>query len=228
MGRVTYVQHTNLRANNLNGEAVLYFNKTKSVYYLTDIPKEPRPRDLNGTFDVVLGDKDGFPIFKNLKKDSLIFKTVIGPFGAKKCVLKEPLPKIEWQIQNERKKIGRYLCQKAVGKFGGRIYDAWFTTEIPISSGPYKLSGLPGLILEATSHDGRVNFLFKKLELDDDFDYRIVPPRHKWTFSSKEAYDRKSEEMRQDLILYFKSMGVDATVGARRKPNPDFDIEFEE
>ncbi len=41
-----------------------------------------------------------------------------------------------------------YTCQKATTRYEGRDYVAWFAPKIPISDGPYKFSGLPGLIVE--------------------------------------------------------------------------------
>ncbi|MDO5615148.1 MAG: GLPGLI family protein, partial [Cruoricaptor ignavus] len=55
--------------------------------------------------------------------------------------------KQNWNISNETKQIDRYNVQKATTNFGGRTWEAWFTTEIPISEGPYKFRGLPGLII---------------------------------------------------------------------------------
>jgi len=67
---------------------------------------------------------------------------------------------INWQIQSTRKKIGEFACQLASGIFRGRTYNAWFTASIPISVGPWKLSGLPGLILEAYDNTNSVRFEF--------------------------------------------------------------------
>ncbi|MEG1650143.1 MAG: GLPGLI family protein, partial [Rikenellaceae bacterium] len=41
----------------------------------------------------------------------------------------------------------------------GREYEAWFTTEIPISEGPWKFYGLPGLI--AKLHDKQKHYSFE-------------------------------------------------------------------
>lgn len=41
---------------------------------------------------------------------------------------------------------------------------AWFTHEIPISDGPYKFNGLPGLILEISDTENHYNFTLKGVE----------------------------------------------------------------
>ena len=42
-------------------------------------------------------------------------------------------------------------CKKATTNFRGRYWEVWYTEEIPISQGPWKLCGLPGMILKANS-----------------------------------------------------------------------------
>ena len=71
---------------------------------------------------------------------------------------------INWEITGQTKNIQGFLCQKAIGKYRGRIYGAWFTTDLPYPYGPWRLYGLPGLILEATDTKGEVMFLCKEVK----------------------------------------------------------------
>lgn len=61
----------------------------------------------------------------------------------------EETPRQTWKIQDSTKQVLNYTCQLAVTQFRGRTWYAWFTTDIPIDNGPWKLGGLPGLIVEA-------------------------------------------------------------------------------
>lgn len=54
-----------------------------------------------------------------------------------------------WQITEEVKSIQGLECNKAVSNFLGFPFVAWYTTEIPINTGPEFYHGLPGLILHA-------------------------------------------------------------------------------
>lgn len=62
----------------------------------------------------------------------------------------------QWSLTKEFKTINGYRCQKAtaINKQSEPV-SVWFTEEIPISSGPYFLSGLPGLILEYDNPTGK-------------------------------------------------------------------------
>jgi len=66
--------------------------------------------------------------------------------------------KFDWKILADRKNILSYSCQKASTTFRGRTYVAWFTTDIPISDGPYKFAGLPGLILQIQDTKGHYKY----------------------------------------------------------------------
>ncbi|AQX11802.1 MULTISPECIES: GLPGLI family protein [Elizabethkingia] len=53
-----------------------------------------------------------------------------------------------WKVLPDKMKIGEYNAQKATTEFGGRTWNAWFSTDLPFQDGPYKFSGLPGLIVK--------------------------------------------------------------------------------
>lgn len=65
----------------------------------------------------------------------------------------------QWSVNQDEKTIMGYHCQKATTNYLGRKWIAWFTTELPFNSGPWKLTGLPGLILEAEDEEGHFAFI---------------------------------------------------------------------
>lgn len=65
----------------------------------------------------------------------------------------------DWQLQSDSTKtLLGYACHMATVRLGGREWKAWYTEDVPMSYGPYKLGGLPGLVLEAFSADGDYHF----------------------------------------------------------------------
>lgn len=75
--------------------------------------------------------------------------------------------KFNWNIlKNEEQSILGYKCYKALGKFRGRNYIAWFTVDIPIDIGPLKFRGLPGAILKISDKDNLFTFQASKIVLN--------------------------------------------------------------
>lgn len=93
----------------------------------------------------------------------------------KKLVRKEPLvmenylivdamPAISWKISGDTTTFGGLHCQKATAHFKGRDYTAWFCPDMPLHVGPWKLNGLPGVIVEAYDAKKDVQFMFDGVE----------------------------------------------------------------
>ncbi|ANF50579.1 hypothetical protein A0O34_08605 [Chryseobacterium glaciei] len=81
---------------------------------------------------------------------------------------------VKWEITDVTEKQNGYPSQKAVANFGGRVWTAWFTKDIAISDGPYKLSGLPGLIVKLEDDKGDYKFdLIKKIIVKNAFEEPI-------------------------------------------------------
>lgn len=66
----------------------------------------------------------------------------------------EKIEKINWTLQAEYDTICGHPCQKATGRYGGRLWTVWFAGSLPTRWGPWRLNGLPGLIMRAVSDDG--------------------------------------------------------------------------
>ena len=63
----------------------------------------------------------------------------------------EPTPDLAWMLTDDTLTVSGYLCQQATVTFRGVEWHVWYTDEIPSSAGPWRLRGLPGMIVEAKS-----------------------------------------------------------------------------
>lgn len=75
----------------------------------------------------------------------------------------ESLDTIEWKLHDDLKTYNEWKLQKATCNYGGRNWIAWFNKDIPLPEGPYKFTGLPGLIFEI--YDDKNNFRFSIREI---------------------------------------------------------------
>lgn len=73
--------------------------------------------------------------------------------------VEETLDTPEWEIvPDSALRLLGYDCRLATAKYRGRVWSAWYAEDIPLSHGPWKLHGLPGLILKA--YDAGREFVF--------------------------------------------------------------------
>ncbi len=100
-----------------------------------------------------------------------------------------------WSIGTEKKTILGYECTLATCTFRGRDYRAWFTPEIGLSKGPWKLGGLPGLILEAETVDGDYRFTASGLQRPS------TPETIKFWNTDYVQTSRKKARRQQQLLL---------------------------
>ncbi|SFK66339.1 GLPGLI family protein [Porphyromonadaceae bacterium KH3CP3RA] len=100
-------------------------------------------------------------IYKNYPKGQL---TLLDRIATDNFVVEEPMPKIDWTIHSDTATVCGYSCQKATTHLYGRDYEVWFTYEIPRSDGPWKLHGLPGLILKAEDTQKHYRFVCTGIE----------------------------------------------------------------
>ena len=93
-----------------------------------------------------------FTVYKDMESQSLLFEH--SDLTQRSYFYADTLFPMEWKMENEEKMIGGIPCRKAVTRFRGRGYTAWYAPSITKMEGPWKLGGLPGLILEAYDDEG--------------------------------------------------------------------------
>ncbi len=70
----------------------------------------------------------------------------------------EELPKLNWQLTDSTTVVLGYECRSAKCSFRGKEWTAFYTEDIPLMDGPWKLHGLPGLIMKASDENGYYTF----------------------------------------------------------------------
>ena len=174
--------------------------------------------------------KSGVPIgkiYKNAQDKISINETeMMGKF----FLVTEDLENTKWKMSGESKKIGQYTCYKAtyskkveekVFSFGSwnqnnqtsqnkkpkKMRDvevvAWFTPEIPVSSGPSWYQGLPGLILEVS--DDKTTILCTKIVMNPKEKTKIKRPKKGKTISNQDFVTLQDEKRAESLEMWRKA-----------------------
>ena len=134
------------------------FNTFKRICY------EKKQSDLIPRFD------GSFYVAKSGDNDKMITFDIA---SATKFRWEEPMPNIEWITTDSTVNILGYECFMATADFHGRKWTAWFAPEIPVSDGPWKLCGLPGIILRAECDGGQYSFIADGIQQKQNLEYHI-------------------------------------------------------
>lgn len=154
-----------------------------------------------------------YSIEKNKKDQKTAYKDRIG----RDIYTYEEERPLNWKILSETTKIGDYKVQKAETDFGGRKWTAWFTTDLPYQDGPYKFSGLPGLVVKAEDSTGDYSFDLMK-------NYKIADFPEMSTFGNimkvkRTDYIKQQEKYRSDPTAFMNSQRGSGGINAPRSRN---------
>lgn len=97
----------------------------------------------------------------------------------------------EWTVGTDTCSILNYLCTKAETDFKGRHWTVWFADDIPLDYGPWKLVGLPGLVLKA--EDSRRQYVFEASgleQIDGKEDIALVKNYKKYEPVTQKQFDK--------------------------------------
>src|SRR5690554_659619 len=199
---------------------ILTFNKEESIY------KEEVKLDANptgGRFGMMMGSFTPGPQYKNLKTGEMVEEN---EFFGKQFLVTDTIKNLDWQMSKESKQIGQYVAFKAttIKKVDPNDFSmarpnrnrdrkneekenevtAWFTPQIPVSTGPGEYAGLPGLILELNVH--RTTLLCSKIVMNPKSAEKIEAPT-KGKKVSREEYTKIVKEKTDELRDNFRNSG---------------------
>lgn len=116
----------------------------------------------------------------------------------------EAIPKFEWEMEDDTAEILGYECYKATTRWRGREWTAWYC-DIPVSSGPWKFNGLPGLILRLEDSEGMHRFEAVMTKKDIyPFGYR----KRSYIKTTREKYNDTLKDYKENASKYFSNSGM--------------------
>jgi GLPGLI family protein len=198
----------------------LTFNREESIYEEEESLSAPTP----GGMMIMSGSTDGGDImYKNTKSKTY---TNENEFFGKVFLIQDDLEPIKWELGSETKNIGVYTCFKAtitkeVEVFKSnmtingekkddevkseptmktQVTTAWYTTQIPVNTGPGNYFGLPGLILEI--NDGSITIICSKVVLNPEKKIVIEEPKNGKKVSQSEFDTITAKKIKENQERY--------------------------
>ena len=110
----------------------------------------------------------------------------------------------QWTIISDSvKTILGYTCQKATCSYRGRNYEAWYAIDLPVNAGPWKFSGLPGLIMSVQDTKGHYTFEIKGLmKVKEPIEY-IEYSNRKYSHSDRKTFLKTNAKSLQIGIVRY-------------------------
>lgn len=194
-------------------EYQLMFTQNESVFKTQ--PKLDKPDPKSGGMSIsikIMGDSDVY--YKNLSKNILLKET---EFFGKPFLVSDSLDSREWELHNESKTVGEYVCFKAThtpkvedeeddSKKAKEVTTVWYTPQIPVQNGPLDYQGVPGLIMEVQK--GELTIVCTKIVLNPVEEFTITRPKKGKKVTSEEfetIAKEKMDEMMQNYKLEQRS-----------------------
>jgi GLPGLI family protein len=148
-----YKNNTNYVCN-----SELLITKNEAVYKIND-KREQGVKDNGETFSIVYNDPKATFFYSN---DKETYTRI--PLYGNEVLYSQSITSLKFDLTGQTKVISNYNCNQAKLKLNGRNYDIWFTTEINTNFGPFKINGLPGLIVELKEETNKISISLKSIK----------------------------------------------------------------
>lgn len=133
----------------------------------------------------------------------------------------EDMPELRWELTDSVINILGYECRSAVCNFRGREWTAFYTDEIPLMDGPWKLHGLPGLIMKAYDKDG--HYRFELIGIKSKADRPITMYKVPYNATSRTKYYDAKHRYDVNPYAYYEAGGHGHITVSDENGNPMLD-----
>lgn len=188
----------------------LYVSKSYT-FYKSEFDKIENNNNNDDPLIINVNSKNNYfsEIIIDIKKKELTERLFEEIYLKKKYSVLETKPTMKWVLGNGQKKINNYDCSMAYTTFRGRTYIVWYTKEIPVSFGPWKFNGLPGLILLAEDKEGVYKWDVKTIAYPykgKDIDFKkIIKDDPKFKKVSYKEFDKLKINAIKDKVEMIKA-----------------------
>ena len=195
-------------------------------YYIDSIRFKTNPRVLADFYrslardnNVAFVSKGYFPsyLYKDYKKGEI---RVTDNISTQHFWYEDELKPQDWVILEDTTTILGYHCQKARCSYRGRNFEAWFTSEIPLSEGPWKFSGLPGLITKL--HDTENHYSFEIVGFQEVNEEIEIETSKKYPKIERKKFLSYLMGEEGSKLVEMESAKVGIVGGTRKKKNYDY------
>ena len=125
---------------------------------------------------------------------------------------KETVEKLQWILSTDTCTILSYPCLKATTNFRGRDWIVWFTMEVPVNAGPWKLCGLPGLIMKASDSRGHYVFECMGIEQLTTKKERIIIRNANYIDCKRLEYVKAQKRFYESYVNTLLEMGITVVI----------------
>ncbi|MBK7097364.1 MAG: GLPGLI family protein [Sphingobacteriales bacterium] len=208
------IHKKNAIPQNFMGE--LAFERMKSIFtfdkntFETGMRKDTVDENGNKLIMVSKGrvtDKIGSIVYSDFNENKQVLRYFI---SKKPFIIIDTFVMPKWTITAELKEINRFKCQSATTHLFGRDYKVWFTTDVPVSFGPWRLVGLPGLVVEAHSLDQEVQFSLSSVSILEK-EEKIEAPSNGDIIHGYKAFHELEEKKLEEKRKFFQSRVSEVT-----------------
>lgn len=176
--------------------AILRANQSSTLYVEKEMAIVSERPGEDGLTEMVVNQA-----YKNLAKN------VMWSLEDRRQVVEEKMDSFQWEFTQDTDTILNYICRKATSEFRGRKYEAWFTTELPFRAAPWKVHGLPGVVLKLQVDTNYYVLEAKHLSISDSKE-EIKTPFGRTDYSSWEEYLKGYAELQKERIKNTKALEI--------------------